>query len=49
MGRQIRKPADLGEKALQFALKGLISWVFTPVLGERGVMVKGGCPFFFRV
>jgi len=39
---------NLEEKALRLALKGLsLDWVFTPVLAERGVMVEGGCHFFF--
>jgi len=47
MGWKINKPVNL-EKALQFAPKAFsLGWVFTPVLGECGVMVKGGCHIFF--
>jgi len=37
---------NLGEGVV-VCLGGLISWMFTPVLGERGAIVKGECHFFF--
>jgi len=37
--------SELGGEGVAVCPKGLISWVFTPVFGEGGVMVKGGCHF----
>ena len=37
---------DLGGEGVAVYLEGLISWVFTPVLRECGVMVKGGFHYF---
>jgi hypothetical protein len=40
-----KETGELGGEGVAVYLKGLISRVFTPELGERGVMVKGGCHF----
>ena len=42
-----RETSELGGEGVAVYLEGLISWVFTPVLGEHGVIVKGGGYFFF--
>ena len=36
----IRETSELGGKGVVVCPKGLISWVFTSVLGECGVMVR---------
>jgi hypothetical protein len=38
-----RDTSELGGEGIAICPDGLISWVFTPVLGERGVTVKGVC------
>jgi len=42
-----RESSKLRGEGVAVYLEGLISWLFTPVLGERGVIIKGGCHFFF--
>ena len=46
-GMADRETSELGGEGVAVYLEDLVSWVFTPVLGECGVMVKGGCHFFF--
>jgi len=46
-GMANRETSELGGEGVAVYPEGLISWVFTPVLGERGIMVKGGCHTFF--
>jgi hypothetical protein len=46
-GMANRETSKLGGEGVAVCPKGLISWVFTPVLREFGFMVKGGCHFFF--
>ena len=46
-GMANRETSELGGEGVAVYLEDLVSWVFTPVLGECGVMVKGGCHFFF--
>jgi hypothetical protein len=41
-----RETNELGGEGVAVCPEGLISWVFTPVSGEFGVMVKGGYHFF---
>ena len=36
-----RETSELGDEDVAVCPKGLISWVFTPVLGERGGIVRG--------
>jgi hypothetical protein len=45
MGWQMENPENQEEKALVFA-PNTVPWVLTPVMGEFGVIVKGGCHFF---
>jgi hypothetical protein len=45
-GMANRETSEPGGEGVAVYLKGLISWVFTPVLGELGVIVKGGMPIF---
>jgi hypothetical protein len=40
----MENPENRVEKALP---QTLFPWVLTPVMGEFGVMVEGGCHFFF--
>ena len=48
MGWQInRETSELGGEGVAVCPEGLISWVSTTVVGERGVMVKGGCHYSF--
>ena len=44
-GMADRETSEIGGEGVAVCPKGLISWVFTPVFGEGGVMVKGGCHF----
>jgi len=46
-GMASRETNELGGEGVAVCLEGLISWVFTPVWGKCGAMVKGGCHFFF--
>ena len=46
-GMAERETSELGGEGVAVCHKGLISWVFTPVLRECGVRVKGGCHIFF--
>jgi hypothetical protein len=46
-GMANRVTSELRGEGIAVYLEGLISWVFTPVLGEHGVIVKGGGYFFF--
>ena len=36
-----------GGEGIGVCPKHFVPWVLTPVMGEFGVMVKGGCHFFF--
>jgi len=47
-GMADRKTSELGGEGVAVCPEGLISWVFTPVFGDCGAIVKRGCPFFFR-
>ena len=40
-------PRELGGKGIGACPKHFVSWVLTPVMGEFGVMVEGGCHFLF--
>jgi hypothetical protein len=44
-GMANKETSELGGEGVALYLEGLVSWVFTPVLRECGVMVKGGCHF----
>jgi len=44
-GMANRGTSELGGESVAVCPKGLISWVFTPVFGECGIMVKVGCRF----
>ena len=46
-GMADKDTSELGGEGVAVCPKGFISWVFTPVLRECGVMVEGGCHFFF--
>ena len=41
------EPRKLGGEGTSVCPKHFVPWVLTPVMGEFGVIVKGGCPFFF--
>ena len=44
----MENPEKREEKASMFAPNTcFVPWVLTPVMGEFGVIVKGGCQFFF--
>ena len=43
-----RVTSELGGEGVAVCPEGLISWVFTPVLRECGVMIKGGCHFYYK-
>ena len=47
IGMANRVTSEIGGEGVAVCPEGLISWVLTPVLGERGVIVKEGCHFFF--
>ena len=38
---------ELGGESISVSPKHFVLWVLTPVMGEFGVIVKGGCHFFF--
>jgi len=40
------EPRETGGEGIGVCLKHFVPWVLTPVMGEFGVMVKGGCHFF---
>ena len=40
-------PRELGGKGIGACPKHFVSWVLTPVMGEFGVIVKGGCHLLF--
>jgi len=40
------EPRELGGEGIGVCPKHFVAWVLTPVMGEFGVMVKGGCYFF---
>ena len=42
----MESPENREKKALVFA-PNTVRWVLTPVMGEFGVIVEGGCHFFF--
>jgi len=42
----MENPENWEEKAL-VCPKHFVPWVLTPVMGEFGVIVEGGCHFFF--
>ena len=44
-GMANRETSELGGEGVAVYPEGLISWVFTPELRERGVMVMGGAVF----
>ena len=39
------EPRKLGEEGISVCDKHFVPWVLTPVMGELGVIVKGGCQF----
>jgi len=41
------EPRETGGEGIGVCLKHFVPWVLTPVMGEFGVMVKGGCHFFW--
>jgi len=41
------KPRETGGKGIGVCPKHFVPWVLTPVMGKFGVIVKGGCHFFF--
>jgi len=41
------EPKKSGGEGVGVFPKHFVPWVLTPVMGEFGVMVKGGCHFFF--
>ena len=41
------EPRESGGEGIGVCPKHFVPWVLTPVMGEFGVMVKGGCHFFF--
>jgi len=40
-------PRKTGGEGIGVCPKHFVPWVLTPVMGEFGVMVEGGCHFFF--
>ena len=40
------EPRKSGGEGIGVCPKHFVPWVLTPVMGEFGVMVKGGCQFF---
>ena len=42
-GMANRETSELGGEGIALCPEGLISWLLTPILGERGVIVKRGC------
>jgi hypothetical protein len=47
MGRQMENPENREGEGIGVYPKHFVPWVLTPVMGEFGVIVKGGCHFFF--
>jgi len=45
-GMAYGEPRKFGE-GIGICPKHFVPWVLTPVMGEFGVMVEGGCHFFF--
>ena len=43
------EPRKSGGEGIGVCPKHFLPWVLTPVMGELGVVVKGGCHFFFSV
>jgi len=41
------EPRKLGGEGIGVCPKHFVPWVLTPVMGEFGVIVEGGCHFFF--
>ena len=41
------EPRKSGGEGIGVCLKHFVPWVLTQVMGEFGVIVKGGCHFFF--
>jgi len=41
------EPRETGGEGIGVCPKHFVPWVLTPVMGELGVMVEGGCHFFF--
>ena len=41
------EPRKSGGEGIGVCPKHSVPWVLTPVMGEFGVKVKGGCHFFF--
>ena len=41
------EPRETGGEGIGVCLKHFVPWVLTPVMGEFGVIVEGGCHFFF--
>jgi len=40
------EPRKMGGEGIGVCPKHFVPWVLTPVMGEFGVMVEGGCHFF---
>ena len=40
------EPRELGREGIGVCPKHFVPWLLTPVMGEFGVMVKGGCHLF---
>ena len=40
------EPRELGGEGIGVFPKHFVPWVLTPVMGEFGVIVEGGCHFF---
>jgi hypothetical protein len=47
-GMADRDTIEPGGEGIAFCPEGLIYWCSLQCRGECGVMVKGGCHFFFR-
>ena len=41
------EPRKSGGEGIGVCLKHFVLWVLTPVMGEFGFMVEGGCHFYF--
>ena len=41
------EPRESGGEGIGVRPKHLVPWVLTPVMGEFGVIIEGGCHFFF--
>ena len=41
------EPRESGGEGIGVRPKHFVPWVITPVMGRFGVMVEGGCHFFF--